>query len=138
MSETPRDGGSKSQRRVLICGDRNWDDAHAISLIIRGLRAGPYEPVIIEGAARGADSLAGRSAGRMGLAHESYPAKWDEHGRAAGPIRNQQMLTEGKPEVVFAFHDDIASSRGTRDMCERARKAGIPVYVVSRYGRGDA
>lgn len=40
-----------------------------------------------------------------------FPAKWNEHGKAAGPIRNQQMLTEGKPDVVFAFHDDIASSK---------------------------
>lgn len=123
----------KPPLRVLICGDRNWTDKRPIALILRGLKTGPFAPHIIEGGARGADTLAGQSADRMALDHDTYPAKWDEHGRAAGPIRNQQMLTEGNPHVVFAFHNDITASKGTRDMCERARKAGLPVYVISRY-----
>lgn len=119
--------------RVLICGDRNWDAPWPITIIVRALKHGAEPPTIIEGEARGADTMAARSAERMGVALERYPAKWDEHGKAAGPIRNQQMLTEGKPDAVFAFHDDIRASRGTKDMCDRAAKAGIPVYVIGRY-----
>lgn len=123
--------------RALFCGDRNWDDAFPIGVLIRGLRAAG-KTIIIEGEARGADSLARRSAERQVVDYEPYPAKWEEHGKAAGPIRNQQMLDEGKPNVVFAFHDDIRSSKGTLDMCRRAFKAGIPVYIISRFkGRID-
>jgi hypothetical protein len=60
-----------------------------------------------------------------------YKAEWDKHGRAAGPIRNQQMLDDGKPDLVLAF----AGGRGTDDMCRRAREAGIE---VRRYWPGKA
>lgn len=118
--------------RFLLCGDRKWDDPLPIAWVVRALMNGPSPAVVIEGGAPGADSLAGRSADRQGAEHEQYPAKWEDYGRAAGAIRNQQMLDEGKPDVVFAFHDDLAASKGTADMVRRAKKAGIPVYLVSR------
>jgi hypothetical protein len=117
---------------VLMCGDREWDDERIIKLIVRGIAAGLAANVVIEGGARGADTMAGNEADLQGVNHERFPAKWDEHGKAAGPIRNQQMLTEGKPDIVFAFHDNIAASKGTADMVRRAVKAGLPTYVVSR------
>lgn len=67
------------------------------------------------------------------VSHERYPADWEKHGKAAGPIRNQQMLTEGKPDIVVAFSDNLSNSKGTADMCRRAHKAGLPVYVIGRY-----
>jgi hypothetical protein len=30
-------------------------------------------------------------------------AEWERLGRKAGPIRNQRMLEEGKPDLVVAF-----------------------------------
>lgn len=111
--------------RVLICGDRNWTDIETIADCIRVL---PLHSTVIHGAARGADSIAGALAGTAPtLDVESYPAKWDRYGRAAGPIRNQQMLDEGKPDLVLYFHDNLAQSKGTADMVRRAQKAGIPV-----------
>jgi hypothetical protein len=53
-------------------------------------------------------------------------ADWNTHGRAAGPIRNQRMLDEVKPELVVAF----PGGRGTADMVRRAREAGVNVYLV--------
>lgn len=119
--------------RVLICGSRHWDKAGPINMLVGGM-ADFYGAhlVVMHGAARGADSMAASAAARRGTACEAYPADWDTHGKAAGHIRNQQMLDEGKPDVVFAFSDDLAASRGTSDMVRRARKAGLPVYVVGR------
>ena len=57
--------------------------------------------------------------------------------RAAGPIRNQRMLVEGKPDLVIAFHDDLESSRGTKDMIKRSLKAGIRVWHYSHTGFKD-
>lgn len=59
----------------------------------------------------------------------AYPADWDKYHRAAGHIRNQQMLAEGKPTLVLAFHHDLAKSKGTKDMVRRALKEGLPVYL---------
>ena len=110
--------------KVLICGDRNWRDYTAIKQYVSSL---PPNTVIIEGDARGADQLAGLAAKEQGLPTEIYPAQWAIYGRAAGPIRNKQMLDEGKPDLVVYFHLDLDSSKGTKDMVTRATKAGIPV-----------
>ena len=59
-----------------------------------------------------------------------FPADWIRHGRAAGPIRNEQMLREGCPDLVVAFHDDPGLGRGTADMVRRALAAGVPVRFV--------
>lgn len=121
--------------RVLCCGDRNWTDAglieDAVALVAR--QAPGTGLVIIHGGARGADDLAGTLAAAYGLECLIFPADWAKYGRAAGVIRNQQMLDEGKPDIVLAFHDDLTRSRGTADMVRRARKAGIDVRVVSHW-----
>ena len=111
--------------KILVCGDRNWVDKKAI---FRELSKYPRDTIVIEGEARGADSLARVVALGLGVSVERYPANWDKYGRAAGPIRNQQMLDQ-KPDLVLAFHADLDNSKGTRDMVIRARKAGIEVLV---------
>ena len=83
--------------------------------------------VLIHGAARGADEGAARWAKSEGIASRAYPANWRKHGKAAGPIRNQQMLDDGRPDFVVAF----PGGRGTADMVRRAHAAGVPVYEVS-------
>jgi hypothetical protein len=54
---------------------------------------------------------------------EVYRADWAKHGRSAGPIRNQRMLSDGKPDKVMAF----PGGRGTRGMIALARAAGVEV-----------
>lgn len=113
--------------RVLVCGSRYWTDQ---TLIFRRLRKFPKWTVILHGAAKGADSIAGRIARQLGMRVEVYPAKWESYKRGAGPVRNQKML-ETKPDLVLAFHDDLASSRGTKDMLSRAEAVGVPVEIIS-------
>lgn len=128
--------------RILVCGDRNWTDGFLIASKLRSLHneiaLGTGELnlplsdfVVIDGAARGADSLGHQAAMNLGMDTMRFRADWERYGRAAGPIRNQQMLTEGKPDLVLAFHDDIENSKGTKDMVARARKAGVPVEIIS-------
>lgn len=112
--------------RVLVCGGRDYNDYDRVEDVLNTIwRAdGDYE--IIHGCARGADSLADRYALQYNVLAHPYPAKWDEHGRAAGPIRNQQMLDEGKPDLVVAF----PGGRGTEHMIKIAQDAGIEVMKV--------
>lgn len=87
----------------------------------------PYGLHIIAGRARGVDTdVIGWAVGAWVPCTE-YPADWKTHGRAAGPIRNQQMLDEGKPDVVIAF----PGGRGTADMKQRARDSHIEVIEVA-------
>ena len=109
--------------RVLICGDRYWQDKASIRKVIDSL---PPGATVIHGAAPGADSIAWDCAVERRLTVLTFPAQWSEYGKAAGRIRNQQMLDEGRPDRVVWFHPNLSQSRGTRDMLERARKANIP------------
>lgn len=84
---------------------------------------------IIAGGAKGADTSAIYWAVINGCPFTEYPADWDKHGKAAGPIRNQQMLDEAKPDLVVAFL--VPNSRGTKDMIARAEKARVPVTVIN-------
>lgn len=113
--------------KVLVCGDRNWNHA---GLILDRLGKLPAGAIILEGGANGADTLARHAAERLGFAVMEFPADWDKHGRAAGPIRNRQMLDE-KPDLVIAFHSNLAASRGTADTVREAKRRGIPVEVIA-------
>jgi hypothetical protein len=114
--------------RLLVCGDRNWTDYKAVVREIAARRVS----VVIEGEAKGADRFARLAAERLEIPVLPFPADWEQYGREAGPIRNRQMLQEGKPTEVIAFHADIASSKGTANMVALARKAGIPVTVYDK------
>ena len=121
--------------RVLICGDRNWSDRMAFDLAMdRWIAKHGLPETIIEGCARGADSMAGHEwayDNPIGLVQvDHYPANWDRYGKSAGPRRNEQMLVEGKPDAVIAFHADLANSKGTAHMVRIARAAGLPVWVA--------
>jgi hypothetical protein len=112
--------------RVLCCGDRNWTDRATIE---RELRTFPGDTVVIEGEARGADALAREVALALGFTVLAYPAHWQEYGRAAGAIRNREMLQQN-PELVLAFHNDIEHSKGTKDMVAIAQRASVPTRVI--------
>ena len=60
----------------------------------------------------------------------------EKYGKGAGSIRNCQMLNEGNPDLILAFHPDINSSKGTKNMVSQAIKSQIPVMLIS--GKSDS
>ena len=50
--------------------------------------------------------------------------------KSAGTDRNTQMLVEGEPSLVVAFHSNIAKSKGTKNMIKQAKDAGIETILV--------
>ena len=122
---------------ILVTGDRNWADYRMIrnALAAYVLSIPDEYPStfirVVHGAARGADRLAGYAAKSIGADLVEYPADWAKYGHAAGLIRNQFMLDSEKVDLVLAFHDDLENSKGTKDMVNRALKAGIKVILYS-------
>lgn len=112
--------------RVLVCGGRDYNDCHRVWTVLGDLHAVTPIAEIIHGGAPGADMWARTWGHSANLPVFEYAADWRRHGRAAGPIRNQQMIDEGKPNLVVAF----PGGRGTADMVKRARAAGIEVREV--------
>lgn len=139
--------------RVLVCGGRKFGDLKTVKrgtplwhervaeyrAVHRALDAlfpaaddmetwlPPPDTVIISGAASGADTAAVDWAVVNWVSFLEFPADWKKLGYAAGPIRNQQMIDEGRPDLVLAF----PGGTGTADMVRRARAAGIEVREIA-------
>lgn len=116
--------------RVLICGDRNWNNELRIRQTISLIPSHKDELTIIEGGARGADKIAAKVAQEMGIKFTEIPALWKEHGKRAGPERNSLMLAL-EPHLVIAFHNNIYASKGTADTIKKANMRRIRVNLVS-------
>lgn len=118
--------------RIIVCGGRNFVD---VPMLWRGLdkinaeTPGGIRCVIdgssddVTGPYKGADYWAHQWAAARDKPWERYNADWVAHGRAAGPIRNSEMLRLGKPDMVVAF----PGGRGTADMVKQADAAGLPI-----------
>lgn len=120
--------------RVLVCGGRDFDDQALLDATLDRLHQVHVFTVLIEGNARGADRMAGAWAEAQGIAHEIFSADWETLGAKAGPIRNQQMLDEGRPDLVVAF----PGAGGTDHMKRIARAGGIEVVEVEVESRARA
>jgi hypothetical protein len=122
--------------RILITGSREWTGRTAIRRALEAVLeqcAGDCfehisEVTVVHGAARGADRIAGEVATELGCTVEVHPANWDRYGKAAGPIRNLEMIRQGA-DVCLAF--PLGPSRGTRHAMAAARAAGITVQDCS-------
>lgn len=133
--------------RLLVFGGRTFSN---INLMCNAMNEfymchGPIT-FIIHGCAAGADSMAQHVAQNWLMVPESgnqfkpdwkninVPGaivKYNSHGpynANAGFNRNEQMLTVGKPDWGMMF----PGGNGTKDMCERLEKAGVPVWKVKQ------
>jgi hypothetical protein len=116
------------EQRVLVCGGRDYADRRRVYGILDVAHAANPIVWLIAGGANGADALAIDWARKEQVKFQVFNADWESLGRKAGPIRNQQMLDEGKPHMVIAF----PGGKGTADMVRRAEAAKVPVVRVRR------
>lgn len=114
-------------KRVIICGSRDFPDEGLVKREICSLVSQLGDVTIVHGGCpTGADAFADRWAlDRGASAVEVHHADWSQ-GKKGGPLRNQAMADKGA-DLCLAFFTKLEDSRGTADMCRRARKAGIPV-----------
>lgn len=110
--------------KILVCGGRTYDDAEKVDEILS-----PYlvedDLYIIEGGARGADTLAFIWAANHDVVCVTVEANWSKYKKAAGHIRNSWML-ELNPDLVVVF----PGGKGTANMVEQAREKGVDVIEV--------
>ena len=113
--------------KIVIGGCRDFNDYNLIEKTLDEFFSEIGEEVtILSGHCRGADILAERYAAEKGIRVEIYTADWARYGRAAGPLRNREMVERG--DMVIAFWD--GSSKGTGDLIKYAKKLSKPVRVV--------
>jgi ribA/ribD-fused uncharacterized protein len=117
--------------RLLVCGGREFTDVEYAVLRLHRFNLKQPVSTLISGMARNGDMIGVAWAEAMDIPVDPYPITkddWASHGKAAGPIRNQVMLDEGKPDQVIA----LPGGNGTAHMAAIARVAGIPV-IEYRY-----
>jgi len=121
----------KCEFKALVCGGRDYDNRERLfGVLDKALRAATLAErsfALVHGDARGADKLSHEwAAARQVDDVRVYPADWDKHKKAAGPIRNNLMLTSESPDVIIAFK----GGNGTAHMMSIGRKAGVPVVEI--------
>ncbi len=111
--------------RVIVCGGRHYDDQERVFTILDNwLRYYEDRIHIIQGGATGADYFAESWARTRHMPCTTFHANWPAYGKAAGIIRNTEMLEYMLPDVVIAF----PGGKGTANMVEVAKQNGTPVH----------
>jgi hypothetical protein len=125
-----KEGSMKPKKKgwdyVAIVGSRDYPDRGAVSRYMGELQMTAWDSIIVSGGAQGPDTWAVEDAEDLGLHAEVFKADWPKHGRAAGMIRNTQIVE--RCDRVVAFWDGI--SKGTLDTIRKATRAGKPVLIL--------
>lgn len=133
---------------ILVTGDREYAHERMVFAVLDGLacmaeveateRGHDPKVLLIQGTARGADTMARKWAEARGVDHWDFPAKWHLYGNGAGPIRNNTMVfnlrynVKARRRVCIAFHDHLEKSVGTKHCSTEAARVGIPTFLISR------
>lgn len=122
------------KHKLVIAGGRDFEDRERAFRVLDRLASKLTEGreikdaiEVVSGGARGADRMGELWSEHHGTDLTVFQANWNEHGKAAGHIRNAEMACYGSHLV--AFWD--GASRGTKNMIEQARKNGLKVAVIN-------
>jgi hypothetical protein len=134
--------------KVIICGDRNVCD---FELVDKAVKKAKFKVTqVINGDAKGADTLGKEWAESKGIPVENFPADWkninvedavvkerynqwtkknEKYNANAGFQRNQTMVDEA--DAVIALQPN-GPTNGTQDTIKKAKAKGIPVFILEK------
>lgn len=112
--------------KVIIAGSRDIiAPKHLVGEAVR--RSGFKITTVISGAAKGIDLAGEAYAKHFKIPLEVFPADWNKHGKAAGPVRNTEMANVA--DALIAVWD--GESKGTKNMINTAKSKGLQVFVLT-------
>lgn len=112
--------------KIIIAGSRSFDNYNMLRKIMSELRPVTGYLELVSGTAKGADKLGEKWAkDKQDVPIKKFPADWEEYGKSAGHIRNQEMAEYA--DTLIAFWD--GESSGTKSMIDKALKEGLEIHV---------
>ena len=134
-----------SHSLVIAAGggrDLAWPQQRvAAELLARS--SGRLVHLLLHGGARGADAAIGRAAQQLGWSALVMPAQWQLHGRAAGPIRNRELLEQAVARaeahsspgyqasvLVVAFPGGTGTASLVQQARRMASRSPVPISVA--------
>jgi hypothetical protein len=117
---------------VVVTGPRDWGQTSVERQAARDIadEYGKKGWVIVQGGAKGLDTLILEHCIAQGYRHETMTAKWHEQGRAAGPIRNAKMLALPHVRKVIGFRRGKEWSKGTGVCVAKANQMELSVRII--------
>jgi hypothetical protein len=139
-----RRSGSAHSLVIAAGGGRDLAWPHqrvAAELLARS--GGRLVHLLLHGGARGADAAIGRAAHQLGWSALVMPAQWQRHGRAAGPIRNRELLEQAVARalalsspgrqvsvLVLAFPGGAGTASLVQQARRMASRSPVPISVA--------
>lgn len=119
--------------KLIIAGTRTLSFNHIqISMFLEFFGIHPYDVTqVVSGEANGVDT-SGEEFANVYISDKpdylkKFPADWDKHGKAAGPIRNKDMAQYA--DALLLIWD--GQSRGSKNMKEQMQALNKPIYEVA-------
>lgn len=112
--------------KLIVAGSRDIVDQIFIESVLDGIRIHRNIESVVCGMARGPDTIGKEWAIKHSIHVDYFPADWENHKQAAGPIRNSKMAEYA--DALIAFWD--GKSSGTRDMIKKMEKLNKEVRVI--------
>lgn len=116
--------------KLIVAGGRDFLNPGLMERVLYSMADTEYadkEISIVSGMARGADALAYQFAHKHGIKCYEFHANWNQYGKRAGFLRNEQMgrFADG----LLAFWD--GQSKGTKGMIDFMYGLNKPVTIIN-------
>jgi hypothetical protein len=122
-------------KRIIVTGSRNWPDHRVVRDTLDYVKHWQGDFLLIHGGCpTGADFMAENWAEDRGIQTEIYRAEWARLGKAAGPLRNTEMVRAGA-DYCIGFPLVGARSVGTLDCLRKAMRAKIQTWAIGIDGK---
>jgi len=118
---------------IIVTGSREYKDAYTMRRVFTEVKKEFGAFRLVHGNQRGADKLSEFICRSLGITDiQRYDANWDLYGKAAGPIRNREMidkeLTRGDCIIVIGF--PLENSVGTYDCMNYAAENKLEIRCI--------
>jgi hypothetical protein len=110
--------------KLAIIGSRNFTNYKLLQEILEQYK--PKITLVVSGAAKGADSLGEKWALENNIQTLIFPADWNQYGKRAGFIRNEDIIKNC--DCCVAFWD--GESKGTKHSLSLCKKYNKPYEIV--------